>query len=223
MASGLYPDPPHLSATVYVEDRPDAEIAAELCGVVRNVGGTATGAADERRTAFEVDKVGLVVVQRLLGADGDRSPVAIITYADDLGSPDELWNASERAAAYRLGAWAHDVFRAACLATDPLYGDLSIENTLSTPRALGQGGDRVGDVYVADRLLAADDRLGPRLREAYADGAVEEWEGGLYASSWGCFNAAGRTVADPWAVSGQAVQLLKRAVTKAGLRPYGES
>ncbi|MQA94272.1 MAG: hypothetical protein GEV11_06320 [Streptosporangiales bacterium] len=220
MAARLYPDPPHLSATVYVENRPETEVFAELCGVVEAAGGTATGDADDTRTGFDVPRVGLVVVARLHGADGDRAPVAIITYADDLGVPDELWSASERTAAYRLGAWAHDVFRAACLATDPLYGELAVENTLSTPRALGESGDRIGDVYVSDRLLAADDRLGARLREAYDGGAVEEWEGGLYASAWRYLNTADRSATDGWKVSDTTVALLTRAVTKAGLRPY---
>lgn len=168
---------------------------------------------DRTRTVVEAgfvtDAAGPLVLTYLRRHGDDRHPIEARVYADDLGLPDFVRNAEQEASARRLAAWVRGLFRNACEQVDPLYAELTIETTLPTPSALDGG--QVDNVYVADRLLAADVQLEHDLRMTYDTGDVARWRTGLYCSAWAPFNDAGRTYAHDEGPGRQAALLLARA------------
>jgi hypothetical protein len=72
--------------------------------------------------------------------------------------------------------------RTACDSITPLYGALMVEETLPTPPKLHTL--RSKDVFVPDRLLAADRALEPDLRNHYGDDRISRWRTGIYCAGW---------------------------------------
>jgi hypothetical protein len=158
---------------------------------------------------FVTTAAGPLVLTYLRRHGDDRHPVEARVYADDLGLPDFVRDAEQDASAERLATWIRGLFRDACERIDPLYAELTIETTLPTPSALD--GAQVDNVYVADRLLAADVQLEHDLRMTYDTGDVARWRTGLYCSTWAPFNDAGRTYAYDEGPGRQTALLLARA------------
>jgi hypothetical protein len=144
---------------------------------------------------------------------GQYHPVAVLADAKELGLPDFDWTSAERRRALKVGRWARDLLKLVSGVADPLYGALSVEDTLPPPGLLQSHGDRLTDVYVSRRLLEAERRLEARLRDCYRDGSVTVWENGIFFSGWSPFNADNRSTADPATVGRRTADLLARAAT----------
>lgn len=69
-----------------------------------------------------------------------------------------------------------------CDNTDPLYGAVLAEETLLAPAELSRM--RSQDLYVSDRILAADPGLGPDLAAEYGADRIERWSIGLFCTGW---------------------------------------
>jgi hypothetical protein len=133
--------------------------------------------------------------------------------AGALGVPADRWEPGDASEAGQLAAWVRRFFRLACDEIDPLYGALAIETQLPSPSALSRANAGLRNVYVANRVFGADDRLHDDLRALYETGDVAWWRGGQYFSSWGPFNDTGRTFRyDPNALGQQTALLLDSAL-----------
>lgn len=152
-----------------------------------------------------------VVLER--NPSGQHHPVAVLADAKELGLPDFDWTSAERRRAVKAGLWARDLLKLISHEADPLYGALSIEDTLPPPGLLQSHGNRLTDVYVSRRLLETGKRLESRLHDCYHDGSVTVWENGIFFSGWSPFNADNRSIADPAMVGRKTADLLAQATT----------
>lgn len=224
----LYPDPPHLSVSLYSENLSEDAAFAAVCRAVQEAGGTPTGnleifprahdfcwaseltdvsqaqtVAEDAfwlliegkdpqtriaKAGFTADTPGLVVISLKSKGDNDpsRHPVAASMYADQLGIPAQLRNKCDDARAKALAMWAETLMRIACDNIAPLYGAMMVEETLPTPPKLDKL--RSKDVFVPDRLLAADHALEPDLRNHYGDDRISRWRTGIFYAGWQGFH-----------------------------------
>lgn len=140
------------------------------------------------KAGFTADTPGLVVVSLESKEDNHqaRHPVAASMYADQLGIPVHLWEEGDDIRANKIDVWAEGLMRLACDDITPLYGALMVEEPLPTPAELDQL--RSKDVFVPDRLLAADHALEPDLRSHYGDDRITRWRSGIYCAGWEGFH-----------------------------------
>lgn len=162
---------------------------------------------------FAVRPVGtLLAAYEPAASPGGRHPVAVIASAASLSRPGGGAGRNARAVA----DWLQELLRAGCERLDPLYAAIVVEGSLPPP--LGLSADRrLGtELFVSDRLLAADQRLRADLADLFEEGAVESWPGGTFFSGWGWFNPAGRSIRKARTVEQRAAERLARAVRRAG-------
>lgn len=115
----------------------------------------------------------------------------------------DLWGSLERKEqirADRQAAFLLKALRGLTERFDPVFGAIVAEEPIPTPSDLKAGGMRSGDVYLSDRLIAADSKLASLLATAYATGYTEQWRFGRYFSSWGAFNPVGVDSDSPFTV-----------------------
>lgn len=228
----LYPDPPHLSVSLYSENLTEDAAFAALCRAVQEAGGTPTGTLQTFPRSFDfcwaseltdvsqtqtvaddsfwplvegtdprtrvakagltADTPGLVVVSLKSKGDDDpsRHPLAASMYADQLGIPVQLWEEGDEVRANKIATWAEGLMRTACDSITPLYAALMVEETLPTPPELDEL--RSKDVFVPNRLLAADRALEPDLRNHYGEDRISRWSTGIFCAGWQGFHP-GRT------------------------------
>jgi hypothetical protein len=237
----LYPEPPHLSVSLYSENQTEEAAFAALCRAVCAAGARPTGNLETfprsrgfnwaseltdfaseltvsqesvwplvdgedtqlrvAKAGFAADTAGLVVVSLESREEGDPSqhPVAASMYADQLGIPAQYWGQGDDVRAKAIATWAESLLRAACDSIAPLYAAMMVEETLPTPPALADL--RSKDIFVPDRLLAADPALEPDLRSFYGADRLGRWRHGLYCAGWQSFHPD-RAFQRPVAASG---------------------
>ena len=177
-----------------------------------------SGEAPEHRVlqvGFTMSPVGVLLVtyEPAAGLEG-RHPAAVISSAERLSPPGGGAGRGGRAVA----RWLGELLRLGCDRLDPLYAAIVIEGSLPPPARLSPDSRLGTELFVANRLLAADPELGADLAALFEQGAVEAWPGGMFFSGWGWFNQAGRTVKEARTMERRAADRLARAVARAGLR-----
>jgi hypothetical protein len=175
------------------------------------------GEASKQRVlqvGFTMPPVGaLLVTYEPAAHPKGRHPVAVVASAESLAPPGGTVGRRGRAVAHRLG----ELLRTGCDRLGPLYAAIVVEGSLPPPEGLSADARLGTELFVADRLLAADPGLGADLAALFEQGVVEPWLGGTYFSGWGLFNQAGRTIHAARTVERRAANRLLRAVTGAGL------
>lgn len=107
-----------------------------------------------------------------------------------------------------------DAFRQGCEAFDPLYGFICGEEPVPTPADLLTREIYSGNVYVSNRLFAAEPDLRAKLDSAYTEGFSASWSNGKYYSSWALLNPAGLSIDSPFRSDTPARQALRRALAR---------
>lgn len=134
------------------------------------------------KAGFRAD-VGLVVVSyELRDRQESRHPIDAHIGAGMLGIPEFLWEPQDRAAAAWTAERIRNLLRRVCKDVRPLYGVLAEEETLPAPPDLA--GLRSQDLYIADRVLAADPDLERDLEDFYGTDRIERWDAGIFCVSW---------------------------------------
>lgn len=155
---------------------------------------------------------GVVVVEYLGTAAGDRHPVGVSLGAGPQGMPSQWWSDADRRTAARMVEWTTQLLKAASRAVRASYGGIAEEDTLASPSALVQGRWLQSELFVSRTLLEKDDSLREVLREAFAGDAEAEWGHGSFYSGWGPYNRRGVTLPDIPTRFGRAAVALGRAV-----------
>ena len=165
------------------------------------------------QVGFIVRPVGalLVTYEPAVGPQG-RHPVAIIASGEQLSPPGGRAGRAGRAVA----RWLRESLRLGCDRLDPLYAAIVIEGSLPPPARLSADSRLGTELFVANRLLAADPALGADLSALFKRGAAESWPGGMFFSGWGWFNQAGRTIPNARTAERSAADRLGRAMARAG-------
>jgi hypothetical protein len=135
---------------------------------------------------------GIVIVEYLLRYDGDRHPIGVVTYAGPHGMPIELWTDDDRRISGELTQWSRSVLESATSKCDPLYGAISVEQTLQGPSRLMSGDVELPhEVYVAKRLLNRNQAATGRLRSAFTGGNEADWPNGRFYAAWSPYTDTG--------------------------------
>jgi hypothetical protein len=181
---------------------------------LRQLLASAGSAGRVMQTSFAARPIGtlLVTYEPAAGPDG-RHPVAVIASAAPLSLP----GGGAGRGAEAIAHWLRELLRAGCERLDPLYAAIIIEGSIPPPRRMSGDGRLGTELFVADRLVAADPRLITDLAAIFQDGAVESWQGGTFLSGWGWFNQAGRTVQAARTMEKRAAERLAPAVVHVGL------
>jgi hypothetical protein len=135
------------------------------------------------RAGFKSPTAGTVVVSYEPGADKDGQHCcdAHIS-AGGLGIPDIARTTEDRAEALKVASWIRELMKSVCRTVRPLYGAVTVEESLPTPGQLHNLHSR--DLYFSDQLLSADPSLASDLLTRYGEARVERWDSGLFCVAW---------------------------------------